>query len=669
MSSTSQIPRYSIFWLLSAQLAVILPHTPRMSAWMIAIWLLCAIWRIAMFRGQAGIPGKFLRALLVVMGCIGVGISFGNLGGLDIAVALLILAFSLKLIEVRERRDLYLVFYLAFFIIAAAFLFSQSLLLAIYQIFSVVFVLTAMVATQYSLTSQKPARALSVAIRLVAQAVPLMLVFFVVFPRIGPIWSVPNSDATAGTGMSDSMSPGDVSKLNQSDELAFRVTFNDAVPAREKLYWRGMTLAHFDGRTWTRESYQKRLSELGQQRDKHFLFGDPVIYSVIVEPTQQHWLFTLPVASQPGNKTGAIETVPTADYSLASMTKLIKRRNFRFESYLDYKIDTALSAEKKQLMTDIPANYNPRAADFARQLRSRMDSSEAFIRELQAIIQQQDFYYTLEPPQLGMHSIDEFFFDTRQGYCEHYASAFTFMLRAAGIPARVVVGYQGGEINELNGTLSVRQMDAHAWLEFWQAGSGWQRLDPTASIAPERIKYGMQEALARSSALEVGLLSPLYYRNMALVKAIRMRLEAANFAWYKWVVGFDNKSQANLLKNLLGDVTPGRTALLVAVVLALTLGVAAYLVMKRPGDEKTRKELQLYRKFCHKMRAMGLERKASEAPTQFAARIIQLHPALTQEVQGITEQYISIAYNNDIGSESVERLKKMVRKFRPTKQR
>ncbi|NNC54587.1 MAG: DUF3488 domain-containing transglutaminase family protein, partial [Pseudomonadales bacterium] len=476
---------------------VILPHAGRMSWWMIAIWLLCAFWRMAMFRGEASYPGRLIRGILVVLGCSGIAISFGSLGGLDICVALLILAFSLKLIEVRTRRDMYLVYYLAFFIIAAAFLFSQSMLLAVYQIGSIALVLTAMVATQHSLYNRSPGLALRVALKLLGQAVPVMVLFFIVFPRIGPIWSVPDSRSAAGMGMSDSIEPGDIARLNQSSELVFRVEFEGAPPLRQAMYWRGLTLDAFDGRRWSASTAAAQRAANGtgdysapvapvaipQKGTAIEIYGQPVRYRMTMEATQQNWLFALPVANLLSAVGPAASGINTAfDYTLSSVMPLYKRGELQFESYLDFRAAITLEPQQQHVYTQLPPGFNPRAREFARAIRQRSGSADEFVERLNTHFVAQDFAYTLEPPPLGRDSVDDFIFSTRTGYCEHFSNAYAFLLRAAGIPARVVVGYQGGELNPHNLSINVRQLDAHAWVEYWQAGAGWQRIDPTYSV-------------------------------------------------------------------------------------------------------------------------------------------------------------------------------------------
>jgi hypothetical protein len=668
MSAAEQIPRNSIIWLLSAQLAVIIPLMGLMSWWMIAFWLLCAVWRVAMFRGEASFPGKIVRGILVALGGLGVAISFSGLGSLEIAVALLILAFSLKLIEVRTRRDMYLVFCLALFIVAAAFLFSQSIFLAIYQVFSVVLIITAMVATQHSLYNREPALAIRMAVKLVAQAVPVMILFFLVFPRIEPIWSVPHNVPSAGIGMSDNIEPGDIAKLNQSDELAFRVEFDGPMPLRQDMYWRGMTLSNFDGRKWSVGSALKRNSGAENTAATYELYGEPLRYKMTIEPTGKNWLFMLPIAIPIDSTQGsAMAFVQTQDFALRSVMDLDRPVGIEVESYVNYSVGLDISEAQRVENTKLPSGFNPRALRFSADLRKRTGSPQEYIDQLSKYLIDQDFYYTLEPPALGRDTVDDFIFGTRRGYCEHYANAFAFLLRAANIPARVVVGYQGGEINPHNMTLNVRQLDAHAWIEYWRAGSGWLRLDPTYIVAPDRIHLGFDGALERDSEFSNNdLLSPLFYRNIGLIKALRLRLDAINYMWQKKVVGFGAEEQRDVLNDFLGGVTSLKLGLLVAGILIIVLGTLALWILWGARGINFSPEKMLYLKFCKKVAArLGLFRTKSETPQAFAERIIEKYPQSAEQVRAITRQYNEIAYAGARSAANLAQLKTHIASFKP----
>ncbi len=683
MSISTQIPRTSIIWLLVAQFAVIAIHAPRLSWWMIVIWMLCAAWRMAMLRGEARYPGVLLRLVLIAMGCVGIAAEFGSLGSLDVAVALLILAFSLKLIEVKDRRDLFVVLYLAYFLVAAGSLFSQAIGVVAYQLACVVLITTAMVATQQGAAPRSGVAALRTAALLLGQAVPLMLVFFIVFPRIEPLWAVPSSEAQGGTGMSDSMSPGDVASLAKSGEVAFRVAFDGAVPATPQLYWRGSTLSYFDGRRWTArpqqdasDDAQSSLLEDSWQTAAQasatqlLLYGESIRYHITQEPSQQRWVFALPIASGRAQAGTESSLVATNDLSLRTEKPLFRRASFSVESWPQYQAEPSLSASRYRNETALPAEGNPRARALARRWFEEAGSSRRYIARVLAHFSEQPFYYTLQPPVLGEDTVDEFLFDSRRGFCEHYANAFTFLMRAAGVPARVVVGYQGGELNPYSNALVVRQMDAHAWTEVWRAGLGWQRVDPTAAVAPSRVEHGLEYALEeRDEQLGDSVFSPLRYRNVALLSWARLQIDAINYRWNAWFVNFDARRQLLVLRGLLGEISPLRLALAVTVALVMVMGVVALSLLWHRFSQPLAPETRLYRQFCRKCEALGMARGPGEAPSVFAARVSERYPHLHSEVHQITTRFQAIAYAERRDPLLLKEYRRAVQRFRPSARR
>ncbi len=676
MSTVNQIPRSSIIWMLLAQSGVMLPHMPRLSWWMVAIWLLCAAWRLAMFRGQASYPGTFIRIVLVMLGCVGIAVEFGRLGSLDIAVALLILAFSLKLIEVKERRDIFLVLYLAYFIVASSFLFSQSIMLALYQLGCVVLITAALVAMQQSHDKQSALLSWKIAFKMLLQAVPIMLVFFIVFPRFGPLWSVPSSKSSGSTGMSDSMSPGDIADLSRSSELAFRAMFEETVPSKSQLYWRATTLSFFDGRQWNTKAEALRDDDtLGWHSQK--LMHKPVLsqqakpirYEITMEPTRQHWVYALPLASaDTATSYIAKQLIVTNDLSLRAKTPYYNRSIVKLESRLDYIAEPELGAYRRYQETHLPAGFNPRARQVAENWYRDAGSPQAYMQRVLRYFTEQPFYYTLQPPALGKHSVDEFLFESKKGFCEHYASTFTFLMRAVGIPTRVVIGYQGGEENPFNRSIIVRQFDAHAWTEVWLKGRGWVRVDPTAAVAPERIEQGLEAALSDSDEfLSDNLLSPFKYRNLQWLSWARLRLDAVNYAWYKWVVNFDTDRQMQVLKRLLGDITPARLVIAVMLVMCSVLGLVALSLLRHRVSVEVTPETRLYWQFCKRLEKVGVYPANGEAPGDFARRVTTQYPHLAPQVNAISNQYQAIVYAGNSHPHAVKQLKRAVSKFRPKK--
>jgi transglutaminase-like putative cysteine protease len=669
MSTASQIPRSSIVWLLVAQFVAIAPHVERMSAWMIAIWLLCAVWRIAMHRGTAKYPGVVLRTILVLMGFVGILVSFGNGDSLDLAVALLILAFSMKLVEVRQRRDLYLVFYLAYFIVAASFLYSQSLLLTLYQIVSVMLVTAAMVATQRSLTGGSARHAIKKSLILFAQAVPVMLVFFLVFPRIEPLWAVAKRGGSATTGMSDTMSPGDFTRLVESDEKVFTVRFQGEVPNRDQLYWRGMTLSHFDGRAWSAGA-AKYFYSLYQGFDDGSisqLYGESVRYQVNMLPSKQHWLFLLLIASQPidaGDSPLAIQPAP--DFSYRSLQPINTPRQISVQSFLNYRAEPQLSAQRVKIETQIPSGFNPQAQQMAQRLRAKHSDNRAFVSALLDEFKAEHFVYSLEPPALGKHSVDEFVFSTRNGFCEHYSNAMVFILRAAGIPARVVIGYQGGEQADDSNTLIIRQKDAHAWAEYWQPSLGWLRVDPTAAVAPLRIDQGLDASLTLGGVAASGFFGEaLGLGHLKIFGHLRQQFTQLNDHWTQLVVGFDNKRQLIVLKQLLGEVTPVRVASFVVAGLCAVLFLVALFFRITQGKQSEPLEKLLYQRFCDKVKLLGVERGSTEPSATFGRRLASEYPHHASEVMAITRRFELIAYQEIKSPAIYSDLQRMIKAFKP----
>lgn len=653
MSATAQIPRGCIIWLLLAQCAAIIPHIPRISWWMLAIWLLCAIWRLAMFRGEAAYPSFLLRVVVVCLGSVGIAISFGRQGVLDIAVAALIFAFSLKLIEVKKRRDLYLVFYLALFVVAASFLYSQSLFLVLYQCCAVLLILSGMVATQQSSNGLSTFHSAKVSLVVVGQAVPLLLLMFFLFPRIGPIWSVAESDAHSNTGMSESMAPGDLVNLSQSRELVFTVDFHNAKLAREDLYWRGMTYEAFDGREWSRgEGSEPALETKGALRSTISalpvsLLSDPVSYEITYSrgSAGRKWLFALPLADlRPKTSNGLKSINLLRDFNYETLTPSKGVSVWSVRSHLDYVAEPEMSPDRQRSLRAFPKGYNPRARRFAVELWQNSRNEYDFVAELSRFLAEEPFYYSLQAPELGRDSVDDFIFSTRTGFCEHYASAAAFLLRAAGIPARIVAGYQGGEQNNVNATLIVRQLDAHAWVEYWVPGDGWIRFDPTAAVAPDRVRLGLDEALRANGEERTDSFVNLALFEADFMRSLRHRIDALNYAWQRAFVGYDYRSQAGLLQRWLGEVTLQKTALVAATATIVCLLLLAFFTLRVKGGSYRSKEDELYKTFCDKLAKIGFVRKTGEAPQSFAKRVAAARPDLLETVQRVTCLYQQLAF-------------------------
>jgi transglutaminase-like putative cysteine protease len=425
--------------------------------------------------------------------------------------------------ELRTARDAMALIFLSCFILITNFLYSQSLPTALYMLVTLMVIMASWVHLHAPGIAIKPR--LRVAAVLLLQAIPLTLILFILFPRVpGPLWGLPQ-DAFARSGLDDTMSPGSVGRLALSDAVAFRVSYQGKPPPRSRMYWRGPVLWDFDGHNWTPGRATQGIAP------QFSATGRATAYSVTLEPHNKRWLFALDMPDSI-----SVPARLTDDFQLLNSEPVNERLRYEARSRLDYHANLQESPSQLQRALQLPPTLNPRARQLATSWRA--DDDQAVVRRALDYLNEQNFYYTLEPPTLGRNSTDDFLFITRRGFCEHYASAFVFLMRAAGIPARVVTGYQGGEYNAYGNYHIVRQSDAHAWAEVWLTGQGWVRIDPTAAIAPERVERGLSAALTDNTAL------PFMSRNPPLwLRDLRLNWDALANQWNQRVLGYDSERQ------------------------------------------------------------------------------------------------------------------------------
>lgn len=662
MSIAFQIPRNCLAILLFAQAAVLLPHLTRLPIWVTLVCVVCAIWRILLFTGRGFYPGSLLKFLLVMIAFIGIWNSYGTLISLEAVVALLITAFALKLIEMKHRRDVFAVIFLAYFVAAMEFLFEQNFLLVLYMFFAVVLVTAALIALHESHERQRPTHAVFTGAKLMGQALPLAIVLFIVFPRFGPLWAVPSQQTKASTGQSDNMAPGDFAELAKSNELAFRVSFDGEQPPLQNLYWRGQVFSHFDGRRWTAsgaarsgsewQPYRRSAQTISVNAQKR---GEPIDYAVTLEPSQQPWLYALALA-----ESGTAEVVQTGDFRLLATRPVEQRMLYRARSHMNSVLEPQLTRSRRLAELQLPEKGDPRSRQFARELRRRSVSDADYVQAVLKHFNQNEFVYTLQPGKLGRHTIDEFLFSSRRGFCEHYASSFVFLMRAVGLPARVVVGYQGGEINPYENYLLIHQFDAHAWTEVWLPDRGWQRVDPTSAVAPDRIELGIGGTLAEELR-ESGPLSLSNFRHIELLNWARLRWDGLNYSWTQFVLNYDAAAQVTFFEQWLGAVSPLRIALFLLGGGALVLGLVAIGLLRDKVAHKLHPVDAIYLRHCKALQRAGLVRDVAEGAQSFALRVGQLYPELADSAQRIERLYTELRYGH--GPEDGGRSRKNNRKI------
>ncbi|MDN6859952.1 DUF3488 and transglutaminase-like domain-containing protein [Pseudomonas sp. CAN2814] len=610
------IPRVALTWLLVAQAVVIIPHLEHLPIWIVALWLGCAAWRIQVFRMRADYPSGFAKLGLVALAGLGVWFSRGSLIGLDAGVVLLIAAFVVKLVELRTRRDAWVLILLGFFAVTTSYLFQDDILAAAFSLLPVLALLAAAIGLQQSGFAARPFTTLRLAGSLLLQALPLMLLLFLLFPRMGPLWSLPLPGEQAITGLSDSMAPGDMVSLSQSPALAFRVSFDGQPPAHSQLYWRALTLERFDGVRWT-AAFQ-RGDVAPQWREQ----GAALNYQVIMEPNGRPWLFALDVAQSTSGNARLM-----SDFHLERRAPVRQALMYRATSWPQALLEPDDGARAQRLNLALPKAGNPRARAWAQELHERYPQPAELVQAMLRYFREQPFSYTLRPPDTGAERIDGFLFNTRAGFCEHYAGAMTFALRAAGIPARVVTGYQGGELSASGTYLSVRQFDAHAWVEYWQEGTGWTRVDPTGAVSPERIEQGLEAAMSsEGSFLEQDPFSPLRYRNISIINELRAAWDNLNYSWQTSVLGYQGEQQDDMLKRWFGDLDRSWIGALLVGGGALLLGLLALLLFK-PWRRERDVQLRSFQRFERLLVPLGVRREAGEGPRAFSRRAIHKLPA------------------------------------------
>jgi len=651
------VPVHTQFWLLAAVTLVVMPHVPRLPWWLALPAALLVLFKLLTLRRHGGhFRPRSLLLLLTLASAAGVYLHYHTLLGRDAGVALLVSMLLLKLLELQTPRDALLVVLLGYFLVITNFLYTQTLLIACYM-FATTLVITATLAVIARGDTPRPAGAqLRLSGLLLLQAVPLMLVLFIFFPRIaGPGWGLSKDSSDGMTGLGESMTPGAISSLAQSDAIAFRVKFNEAAPAAALRYWRGPVLWHTDGRTWTPGRYE--LQPRTPQQPVRYS-GTPVSYTVTLEGHDKHWLLALDLPADI-----SVPALYSVDFQFLSYKPLQQRTRYSATSWPHYHTGS-LDPQLRNAALQLPGQLSERVRSLARDWRRRAADDAAVVQRALDHFNTQPFVYTLQPPLLGSDPVDEFLFTTRRGFCEHYAAAFVVLMRSAGIPARVVTGYQGGEYNPLGDYWLIRQSDAHAWAEVWLPDSGWRRVDPTAAVAPERIENPLDPGAQLAGAPARFLLSQrgLLARSW---RGLSHALDALNNNWNDWVLSYGPERQLALLAAFGIDKASWKHLALILIVLTagLLLGIALWMLVRQPPAPAD-PVLRTWRKFCRRLSRLGVQRAPGEGPQDLARRAGHAHPALASQVALISGLYIRLRYGKPVnGSRQLVQLQRLVRQF------
>jgi transglutaminase-like putative cysteine protease len=618
----------SLAWACAAFAGGVLLNLDRVPPWTAATALLLIAWRLTTERSGVRLPGTVARALLA-LGVVAVVLwRFHTLNGLAAGTALLMLMSALKLLETRARRDQFVMVGAGLFLLLAACLDRQSLVRVPLYALQVWLCCSALAVVASAGCGGRAA--LRLAGRSLLLALPLAVLLFLFFPRLpGAFWAIPRGGQGL-TGLSDTMNPGSIVKLVASYEPAFRVQFAGRAPPAEELYWRGPVLHDFDGHTWRRESGAFHL------RQRLQYLGTPYRYRVALEPTRQRWWFALDTPAQ----TSDANVLLTYDNQLLGAEPLTEPLSFDALSYTRTRALEPLGARGRQQDTTLPPGANPRSVALAQTLRQRGGSDADFVQATLEYLRSGGFVYTLTPDALGADPVDDFLFDTRAGFCGHYASAFVTLMRAAQVPARVVTGYLGGEWNPIGDYFLVRQSDAHAWAEVWLEGRGWTRIDPTAVVAPERLRRGVFDLLPDALATRERLL-----RSSAWLTRALQRWDAANAWWSDHVVKFDYSAQLDLLGRF-GIRSPDVRYLGWAFMLALLgwLAIIAWHIGRSARPASPDALARAYARLCRKLARTGAPRAPYQGPLSLAETLRARRPDLSDRVQPLLTCYAQLRY-------------------------
>lgn len=646
------ILRAPLSWTLASVVAAVALHASHLPFWALATFVLLVLWRVLIGLRSSRLPSRVLRIVVVIAVVGAVLLGYRTLNGVDAGTTLLALMAAMKLLETRNARDQLVLLLIAYFLVLAAFLYSQQLWLLPVAAAVTWLITAALLRVAHAAAPLSPAIIVARSGAMLLQAVPIMVLLFLLFPRVpGPFWALPTAEhATSGLG--EEMAPGDITELSLSSDVAFRVRFRGVAPPPAQRYWRGPVLHDFDGYTWRRTRSYLRAAMVETR-------GPQYDYRLMLEPTDNYWVFALDMPVHWGDS----RLRQTYDYQLIAQERITQPETYELTSRPLYRAAAADRMGKALFTRDtaFPRSRNVRAQELARRMYATAGSADVYIRAVLNMFREQRFFYTLSPSRLDLDSVDDFLFNTRRGFCAHYASAFTMLMRAAGIPARVVTGYQGGEYNRLAGYYIVRQSDAHAWSEVWLPGRGWVREDPTAAVAPERIERGTASALAADEPFAERMI-----RDNAWLADIRFAWDAVNTLWRENVIQFSARKQEQLL-GWLGINEPDWRdfAALIAGGIAVALTLLSFLLARELRFHSEDPVQRAYQRFCRRLERRGLKRLAHEGPLDFLARIERARPDLAGECERIARLYIDLRYASVARQAALRELLRRVRAFHP----
>ncbi|MGV3581692.1 MAG: transglutaminaseTgpA domain-containing protein [Methylophilus sp.] len=617
-----------LHWLLLSLGTVLAIHAINLPIWVTVTGIGFGIWRYLLNKKHWALPKMWVLIPIILLMCLGILLYFSFSFGRDASMSLLILMCALKLLETKTLRDYMLIIAIAYFLIGSVFVFNQSVSTFLLSLLPLIVLTTTLIQTSLPQV-YRGIFAFKLAGKMLLQALPLMLVLFILFPRLpGPVWGLSRDANNSMTGLNDQLELGDVGNLTKNSSVAFRVQFERNIPPSHQLYWRGPVLWQQSKNKWLVSSDHARLKQ-----ESLDIEGAAVDYTITLEPHNRLWLLMLDMPS----------TIPDIaklrhDYTAIASKPVRSRIRYQVTSHPQYILSKALDIHERNMALKIDKNDNPKSVALANSWSHL--THEQIINQALQLFNQQAFIYTLKPPPLHQHAIDEFLFTTKKGFCEHYASSFVYLMRAAGVPARIITGYQGGELNPNGNYLIVRQSDAHAWAEVWLQDKGWVRIDPTAAVSPERIEQGIEEAVSEADELPM-----MVRQNYPWIKSAYLNWDYLNNGWNQWILGYDDQKQLDFLKKLSGknlsmyDIAIGMITAIILVIL-----ITALILLRKTSPKLSPVEL-IYAQYLRKLRTIDLQPRLGEGAQSFAYRTADRLPEQQSIIMEIAKRYNALQYS------------------------
>lgn len=634
-----------------------------------AFVLCCSLYRLWLIDNNNYNASKWLSKLFYLLAVVLVVSSAISGNFVATLLSMLVVAQGLTLLSLKQIRGLFTICWVQFFLTTASMIYLQSMHLA-FVLFALNFLLLFAIYSVYQPSSGNQVMHIKKVAQLAVVALPICIVLFVLMPRLPPLWKMPKPPSET-RGLQEQLKLGDIARLSRSEELAFRVTFDSQAVPREQMYWRALTLDRFDGETWGQSEQKSNITKVAQLKKldlRHVELmsqnqNEQIGYHVIAEASYQPWLFSLDLGFSQDNN-----VLHMFDFSLIYHQNL--RQKLQYSAYSELQVpltesDNFQSTVGLDAYLQLPTQTNPKTESWLKALQQLNSDNTSLIAAVLDYFNQQSFYYTLSPSRLTQPIMDDFLFNTREGFCEHYASAFAYIMRLAGIPSRLVIGYLGGEHNPSGNYYSVYQFDAHAWVEINLQGH-WQRIDPTSYVAPERITQNLQQTVGRDEFLPDSLFSLYHYDQIPFVNDARLLLANIDYQWTRWILNYDIDQQKKLLRKLFGDTQKWHTLMLAAVVIIILVLIILVALWLNRTKQAQHYWLVEYHRACKVLKLLNIENHVQLTPRQILTKLHDQSASTKQSWQEICVVLDKILYQQPVPntkSKNNKQLKQAVNKF------